>query len=373
MTSSTAAHDDEHYMRLALAAARRSADQGEVPVGAVLVGPRQSGDMPAALLACTHNQPIGRHDPTAHAEVLALREAARQLSNYRLDGCDVYVTLEPCAMCAQAMLHARVRRVIYGAREPRTGAAGSVLDLFAFGALNHHTEVVGGVLADECSALMQQFFAGRRLAAKRAATPLRQDALRTPDTRFDAARAAYPVPSSASRNDAGLAVLQGLRLHYLDSGPGSTGTTWLVIHGPDGWWPQLATWYACRAHAGDRVLLPDLIGFGQSDKPKKTDWHTVDSHAEVLLELLAARGIADFSLAHAPGQQALVERLLQRCKARVQVIQELSGSDLDPLAPSLADAPYPDAGYLAARRAWIAQGWWKNPARKPRRAGPAHG
>ena len=124
-------------MRLALAEARAAADAGEVPVGAVVV-------KDGRVIATGRNAPIAAHDPTAHAEIVALRAAAEALSNYRLDGCQLFVTLEPCAMCAGAMLHARLARVVYGAAEPKTGAAGSVLDLFALAPLNHQTQVQGG-------------------------------------------------------------------------------------------------------------------------------------------------------------------------------------------------------------------------------------
>jgi tRNA(adenine34) deaminase len=130
-----------------------------VPVGAVVV---RDGE----VIATGYNQPIGRHDPTAHAEIMALRSAAEQLGNYRLPGCELYVTLEPCAMCSGAMMHARLARVIYAAADPKTGACGSVLDLFQQEQLNHHTEVVGGVLADEASAMLRSFFAERRAAAR---------------------------------------------------------------------------------------------------------------------------------------------------------------------------------------------------------------
>ena len=159
------AQADESWMRHALAAARAAAARGEVPVGAVLV---QDG----ALMATGGNACIAGHDPTAHAEITALREAALRLGNYRLEGCTLYVTLEPCAMCAGAMFHARLARVVYGAPDPKTGAAGSVLDLFANPRLNHQTRVQGGVLADACGALLQDFFRQRRAKAK----PLQADA-----------------------------------------------------------------------------------------------------------------------------------------------------------------------------------------------------
>lgn len=143
------------YMRVALELAGQAAARGEVPVGAVVV---QDG----AIVGRGYNQPILAHDPTAHAEIVALRDAAAHLGNYRLGSCDLYVTLEPCIMCAGAIMHARVRRVYYGAPDPKTGACGSVSDPFSDGRLNHHTSVFGDVLAAEAGALLQCFFAARR-------------------------------------------------------------------------------------------------------------------------------------------------------------------------------------------------------------------
>ncbi len=142
-------------MREALSLARSAECLGEVPVGAVVVSEGK-------IVGRGFNSPIGEHDPTAHAEIAALRDAARHLENYRLPGCELFVTLEPCAMCAGAILHARIARVIYGARDLKTGVHGSVVDLFAVERLNHHTEVVGGVLAEDCAQLLSSFFAGRR-------------------------------------------------------------------------------------------------------------------------------------------------------------------------------------------------------------------
>lgn len=147
---------DVLMMQLALELARTAGSCDEVPVGAVVVDPA------GQVIGRGHNQPIGRHDPTAHAEIVALREAAQALGNYRLPGCTLYVTLEPCVMCVGAMLHARIARVVFGARDPKTGACGSVVDLFAESRLNHHAEVVGGVLAEECGGLLSSFFAARR-------------------------------------------------------------------------------------------------------------------------------------------------------------------------------------------------------------------
>ena len=150
---------DEYGMRLALDQAQNAWLVGEVPVGAVIVRPSPEGPK---VIATGYNRPITTHDPTAHAEIVALRHAATLLENYRLPECELYVTLEPCPMCAMALMHARFKRVVYGAADPKTGAAGSVVDLFAEARLNHQTQVVGGVLAEPCGALLRQFFAERR-------------------------------------------------------------------------------------------------------------------------------------------------------------------------------------------------------------------
>ena len=147
--------NDEEYMRAALEQARQAGACDEVPVGAVVV-------LDGEIVGRGFNQPIGRHDPTAHAEIMALRDAATRLGNYRLPGCTLYVTLEPCVMCSGAIMHARIARVVYGARDPKTGVAGSVLDLFAEPRLNHHATIEGGLLADDCGRMLSSFFAARR-------------------------------------------------------------------------------------------------------------------------------------------------------------------------------------------------------------------
>jgi len=146
---------DEAFMRRALELARRGQAEGEVPVGAVVV-------LDDRVIGEGWNRPIAARDPTAHAEIEALRAAARAVGNYRLAGAQLYVTLEPCAMCVGAMFHARIARVVFGARDPKTGSAGSVIDLFSETRLNHHATVVEGVLAEESGALLSAFFAARR-------------------------------------------------------------------------------------------------------------------------------------------------------------------------------------------------------------------
>lgn len=152
-----APHD--RWMRLALEEARAAAAEDEVPVGAIVVAAGR-------VVASAHNQREQLADPTAHAEMIALTQAAAALGSWRLEGCTLYVTLEPCPMCAMALMHARFRRVVFGAPDPKSGAAGGVIDLFAQRQLNHHTQVQGGVLAGPCGDLLRGFFAERRQLAR---------------------------------------------------------------------------------------------------------------------------------------------------------------------------------------------------------------
>ena len=165
MTQPTSATPDEQlaidqaFMQQALQLAQAAADAGEVPVGALVV-------LDGVIIGHGMNAPIGRHDPTAHAEIQAMREAAAAIGNYRLVGCTLYVTLEPCAMCSGAIQHARIARLVYGTRDPKTGSCGSVIDLMAEPRLNHHTEVAGGILAEECGSMLSRFFSARRASKK---------------------------------------------------------------------------------------------------------------------------------------------------------------------------------------------------------------
>jgi tRNA(adenine34) deaminase len=146
---------DEQYMDLALTEARKAEATGEVPVGAVVV----AGE---AVVGAAFNQPISTSDPTAHAEIVALREAARHLKNYRLPGATMYCTVEPCMMCAGAMIHARIARLVFGTPDPKAGSAGSIYNVLTDPRLNHRVEVVSGIREDECAALLRDFFARRR-------------------------------------------------------------------------------------------------------------------------------------------------------------------------------------------------------------------
>lgn len=346
--------DDAHYMALAIAQARQAAAEGEVPVGAVIVR-RGVGGQADQILASAHNRPIGLCDPTAHAEMLALRAAAAASGNYRLDGCELFVTLEPCAMCAQAMLHARLARVVYGAREPKTGAAGSVIDVLGNPVLNHHTTVTGGVESEACSAVMQTFFAMQRDKARRAAVPLREDALRTPEAAFEPLWDVLPDWFARNRWTREGAALQGLRLHWIELSPLPTSSQRsgiVFLHGPAGWWPE---WIreATEAQAqGHRVFLPDLIGFGMSDKPKKPRWHTLERHVEVLQEWMSALDVPNWVVVAAPEQIRLAHALCNRlghASARVEV---RTPTPMPGLPDGWPDWPYLDPGHRAAQKAW---------------------
>jgi len=274
-------------MQLALAQAHAALAAGEVPVGAVLV---RNGK----VIAQAHNAPISKHDPSAHAEVLVMQEAARLLGNYRLDDCSLYVTLEPCTMCAGAVLNARLRRLVWGATEPKTGAAGSVLDVFSLPQLNHHTTRKGGVLAADCAQPLQTFFKAQRAThkAQAAETRLRDDAVRTPDTAFQGLPD-YPWPPNYISD---LPSLNGLRMHYLDEGPSDASVTWLCLHGNPAWSylyrHMVPVWLA----AGHRVIAPDMPGFGKSDKPKKDATHSFEWHRQVLVEFIDALDLRQIQL-----------------------------------------------------------------------------
>ena len=337
---------DEDLMRLALARARDAADAGEVPVGAVLV--RRHGQH-IELLGAAHNQPIASHDPSAHAEMLALRQAAARLGNYRLDGCELFVTLEPCAMCAQAALHARVARVVFGAAEPKTGAAGSVVDLFGDSRLNHQTQVRAGVLQAEGAALLQAFFAGRRQAQRLSQPhPLRDDALRTPDAHFERL-AGWPW-APHYLND--LPSLGGLRLHWVDEGPAGAPLTWLCLHGPSGWGHDFRHMLPVWLQAGHRVVVPDLIGFGRSDKPKKDSAHSVAWHQHILQELVARLDLQRVVLVHSAGD-GLAPALLAGAPDRYLGHWVVTpAAEDDPDAAAAHAAPFPDRGHRAGPRAF---------------------
>lgn len=196
-------------------------------------------------------------------------------------------------MCAGAMLNARLPRVVWGATEPKTGAAGSVLDVFAQAQLNHHTQHRGGVLAQPSTALLQAFFQTQRATQKQASSwPLRDDALRTPEACF-ADLPDYPWQPNYI-ND--LPSLNGLRLHYLDEGPKDAKVTWLCLHGNPAWSYLYRKMMPVFLQAGHRMVAPDMPGFGKSDKPKKDSVHSFDWHRQVLLEFIEALNLQDIHL-----------------------------------------------------------------------------
>lgn len=334
---------DATFMALALAQARVAMAAGEVPVGAVVVRDGQ-------VIAVGNNAPIGRHDPSAHAEIVAMRAAALALDNYRLDGCELFVTLEPCAMCVGAMLHARLKRVVFGAPDPKTGAAGSVVNLFANAQLNHQTLVQGGVLADECAAVLLAFFQKRRDVTRQNSSPVREDAVRTPDTRFDRLTD-YPW---AAHYVSDLPALAGLRMHYLDEGPRDAPLTYLCLHDDSAWSYSYRKMIPVFLAAGSRVVAPDLIGFGKSDKPKKEGAHTIAWHRQVLLELVERLGLKNVVLVVQNESDRLGRTLLTAAPAWYADSLVMNTAQASELECAAYEAPFPDRGHRAALRAFAA-------------------
>ena len=334
---------DAQAMQLALTQARIAAAAGEVPVGAVVL-------KDGVLIASGRNASIESNDPSAHAEMVALRAAALALGNYRLDGCELFVTLEPCAMCSGAMLHARLKRVVFGAADPKTGAAGSVLNLFDHGQLNHQTLLQGGVLADEGAALLKTFFQQKRGELRQNSSPVRDDAVRTPQARF-ADVPDYPWPAQYLSD---LPSLGGLRLHYLDVGPRDAELTYLCLHDPAAWSYQYRHMIAVLQAAGSRVVAPDLIGFGKSDKPKKEAFHTLARHRQILLELVEQLDLRNVVLV-LQDRSAMPGLSLPMAAAQRYRGLLVTALPLD-AAASPYEAPFPDRGHRAAIRAFSAMG-----------------
>jgi tRNA(adenine34) deaminase len=351
---------DAEWMALALAEARRAALAGEVPVGAVLV---RNG----RLVASGRNAPVASHDPSAHAEILALRAAGAALGNYRLEGCELFVTLEPCAMCMGAALHARLERVVFAAADPKTGAAGSVVDLAGQPRLNHQTRVEGGVLAADSQALLQAFFQQRRSLARELAEPLQDDALRTPDEAFDGLPG-YPF---APHYVSDLPSQHHWRLHYLDEGPRDAHGACLCLHGPGEWS------YAFRhlaAVPGLRILAPDLVGFGRSDKPKRASAHRLEWHRDLLLEWLDRLAPGPLVLIHTPAAAELAALLRAAAPGRFAAL--LTAPEGGEPAAAAWRAPFPDRGHEAALRAFgpvRPQASGPDPTQAARLAGQAMG
>lgn len=344
--------NDEHWMRQALVQAQLASDAGEVPVGAVIVSNNQ-------CIAAAHNTPILGSDPTAHAEINVLRQVAQTFKNYRLQGCTLYVTLEPCAMCAMAMLHARVDRVVFGAFDSQTGAAGSVINLFEMPQLNHQTQITGGVLNKECSDVLKQFFTQKRTLNKKVKVPLREDALRTPLECFVSKNLSTNIGQGSYISS--LSALQDLQMHYhyLPANLGADTDkhppfaqipTLLCVHDENSYSQQYADLTAQLADARYSILLPDLIGFGRSDKPKKEQWHTPEKHAEVLTELiqhvLAAK--TPLIIIAPESMLILVDLLAKGLGDQIKSIHLIK--TLPVLPPEILQAPFPDQGHRCGPR-----------------------
>lgn len=334
---------DEQWMKLALAEAEIAAKHGEVPVGAVVV-------KDGVLIASGRNAQVGQNDPAAHAEINALRTAGKLLGNYRLNGCTLYVTLEPCAMCSGAVLNSRVSRLVFGAFEPKTGAVGSVVNLLDSAQLNHHTEVCGGVLAEACASILSQFFKSKRRISATGRVPLREDALRTPESAFASLSSTDWPPSYVTD----LPSLQGLRMHYVDVGPRDLNVTWLCIHDPTSW-GYVFKGFVDAMPDTERVLVPDLIGFGRSDKPKKMSFHQIEWHCQVLVELLERLELQSVILVLDGWYSGLLMRLCEGFASRVHGVVVLPPSaEITSLeeARSMYRCPFPDHGYSAGMRAF---------------------
>lgn len=333
--------DDVYWMRQALDQAHAALVVAEVPVGAVMV-------YEGRCIAVGHNTSVSSVDPTAHAEVNVLRKAAQTLGNYRLNGCTLYVTLEPCAMCAMAMLHARIDRVVYGAADCKTGSAGSVVNLFAEPALNHQTEVTGGVLAQECAALLKVFFEQRRAKVK---VPLRDDALRTPEVCF------MPSVLSEGNYTHMLPSLNGLQLYYHQLPVNAKGNVSnarcvvLCLHDANAFSEQYADVVGVDVK-NCVVLIPDLIGFGRSDKVKKAHWHSLEFHAVYLAELvnmyLDEGVLVIFSPVAFTGLAVLVQEMV---KEKTNVLADIYLVEALPdIGQTIRNTPFPDDGHRVGPR-----------------------
>jgi len=371
------AGDDARWMALALAQARLAGAAGEVPVGAVVV-------KDGAIVGRGFNRNIHDRDPSAHAEIVALRDAAANLGNHRLEGCRMYVTLEPCAMCTGAILHARISELVFGADDPKGGAAGSVTNLFADTRLNHHTKVTPGVEAATCAALLRTFFEDRRQSIKTSHVALREDAVRTPEGRFEG----LPGYPWAPRYMSDLPALDGLRMHYLDEGPRDAAMVFLCLNGNPAWSYLYRHMIPVWLGHGARIVAPDLIGFGKSDKPKDAGYHRFALHRQILDEFIERLDLRNIALvvqdwggilgltlpmlaparyAHllvmntmlACGDQPLGQGFLDwrsMCRRKpefdVGKLFARSNPHLSPAECSAYNAPFPDVGHRAALRAF---------------------
>jgi tRNA(adenine34) deaminase len=314
-------------MASALEQAHLALHRGEVPVGAALF----LGD---ELIAKAHNMPVSTHNPCAHAEVLVLQEAGRRLGNYRLSDCTLFVTLEPCVMCAGAILNARIKAVVFGAQDERAGAAGSVINVFANSTLNAHTQVQSGVMAQECAKLLVDFFKDRRAQAKalRAQSQqyLREDALRPEMHELNLLMRPWMQEGMRSVHVNDLSSFVGLRMHHWDTQAQALSAsphlareaprrTWVCLHGLGSSGAFFAPWAVERARLGERVLMPDLVGFGLSDHLRSPIRIDLETHLLVLQEWFERMNLSDVHLLSHDWSAQLALRLVPRLKSKVTV------------------------------------------------------
>lgn len=254
-------------------------------------------------------------------------------------------------MCSGGILHSRLNRVVFGAADAKTGCAGSVLNLFEQPQLNHQTQLQGGVLAEPAGQLLADFFQQKRALRRQTAVPLREDALRTADRCFDNLPD-YPWQPHYL-ND--LPALAGLRLHYLDEGPADSSVVYLCLHPVPGWSYSLRHPIPIWLGQGARVLVPDLIGFGKSDKPKRQDFHSLAFHVHYLAEWMERLQVPPVVLVVPQGLQALASMLTAQAPGRIShaISLHLEASPDLMLSRMALNAPFPDAGHRAAERAFV--------------------
>ena len=331
---------DETHMRVALQQAQVASQRGEVPVGAALY----KGE---TLIAQAHNSPIALCDPSAHAEILVLKEAAKVLGNYRLEDCTLYVTWEPCAMCAGAIFNARVREVVYATPDAKSGAAGSVIDLFANPRLNHHAQIRGGVLKQQSVSLLQDFFKEQRRLQRQEGEQLslflREDAIRKPMDSMPGCHA----PSCRSSHLV-LTSTPGMRLHYLHTHSKSEVAlkTYVCLHGVNTCSSVFGPLFQNLCESGARVLAPDMMGYGGSDRFKKSQSYDFALAMRALLEWMDAKDLQEVTLI--THDASLVWALVLKALRPQQVVSVIA------LNPCLKDEP----GLVAPRGLYARWGAW---------------